>query len=116
MTTTKLKLLGKEVATRGRGGKPAEEKNLTRLVLIGIVVVFVFYNLVFLAMTQSTDPHAWTSVFGFVATLGFFYPTQNFTQPYIFGTALTLFFIASAILVSVTKIRNALIASKIFAV
>ncbi|HMF30152.1 MAG TPA: hypothetical protein VKK79_01960 [Candidatus Lokiarchaeia archaeon] len=116
MTTAKLKLLGKEAPTRGRGGKPAEEKNLTRTILIGIVVVFVFYNLVFLAMTQSTDPHAWTSMFGNVATLGFFYSTTSPSISYIFGTALTLFFIASAVLVSVTKIRNALIASKLFAV
>ena len=105
----KLKLLGQD--EKGRPIKSGKEDQLSGKKLICIYIAFLLYNLLYITMANKSPDLASISPalasiqeIGAILTLNFL---NDPTVSYVFGNALTFFFIACAILLSVDKIRKA---------
>ncbi len=94
----KLKLLGRD--EKGHPIKSGKEDQLRGKKLVGIYFVFLIYNLLYITMANESTALKPLQDIGWILTLGFV------NNPYIFGNAITFFFIACGILYSVDKIRQ----------
>ncbi len=100
-TSLKLKLLGRD--EKGRPIKSGKEDQLRGKKLVGIYIIFLVYNLLYIALSTESEAIQPIKLLGNILTLNF---SDNPVLPYVFGLALTFFFIGCGLLYSIDTIRK----------
>ncbi|OLS15434.1 MAG: hypothetical protein RBG13Loki_0925 [Promethearchaeota archaeon CR_4] len=103
----KLKLLGRD--EKGRSIRSGKEDRLSAKKLVGIYIVFLMYNLLYIIMANDSDALEPIQKVGAILTLDFLINSPipaSGSGSYVFGNSLTFFFITCGILLSIDKVRN----------
>ncbi len=104
-TQLKLKLLGRD--EKGRPIRSGKEDQLRGKKLVAIYGLFLVYNLFYIAISNFSEALKPIQNLAYLLTLNFSSDPATHPNPsYIFGIALTFFFIACALLYSIDAVRK----------